>query len=150
MAFDATLPVRSKKRHTSSLTERLQQIQPGAATDSTDDSGAKARCDFKIIDDDQDMPTENHMYVLQTLTSPELTRVVTGTTSSEAVVDLLVEESRIRNDIYHADGFQMRCVAVWLHAARMKPLVMRELGPPVVAATTHFTGRTSDGGAAGE
>jgi hypothetical protein len=90
------------------------------------------------------------MYVLQTLTSPELTRVVTGTTSSEAVVDLLVEESPTRNAIYHADGFQMRCVAVWLHAARLKPLVMRELGPPVVAATTHFTGRTSDGGAAGE
>ena len=52
-------------------------------------------CDFKIIDDDQDNPTDNHMYMLQTLTSPELTRVVTGSTSSEATADLHAEATRI-------------------------------------------------------
>ena len=33
-----------------------------------------ARCDFKIFNDDQDKTTENHMYMLQTLTVLELTR----------------------------------------------------------------------------
>ena len=60
-----------------------------------------ADCDFEIIDDDQDNPTDNHMYMLQTLTSPELTRMVTGTTSSEAIVDLLAEVARICKDVYH-------------------------------------------------
>ena len=41
-----------------------------------------ARCDFEVIDDDQDKPTENHMYMLQTLTSPELTRIETSPTTT--------------------------------------------------------------------
>ena len=109
-----------------------------------------ARCDFKIINGDQDKPAENHMYMLQTLTAPELTRMVIGTTSSEAVADLLAEAARICKDVYHEDGIQTRCVVVWLHAARLKPLVMKQLGPPVVFTTARFAGQTSDGGAAGE
>ena len=94
-----------------------------------------ADCDFTIIDDDQDKPTENHMYMLQTLTSPELTRIVIGATSSEATSELHAEATRICKDVYHEDGLQTRCVAVWLHAARLKPLVMKQLGPPVPFAT---------------
>ena len=95
-----------------------------------------ADCDFTIIDDDQDRPTENHMYMLQTLTSPELTRIVIGATSSEASADLHAEVTRICKDVYHEDGLQTRCVAVWLHAAKLKPLVMKQLGPPVSFATS--------------
>ena len=112
--------------------------------------GAMARCDFEVIDDDQDKPTEHHMYMLQALTVPELSRVVAGTTCSEAVADLLAEAARICKDVYHEDGIQVRCVAVWLHAAKLKPLVMKRLGPPVVFATARATGHTSDGGSAGE
>ena len=97
------------------------------------------RCDFEVIDDDQDKPTENHMYMLQTLAAPELTRMVTGTTSSEAVADLFAEVARICKDVYHEDGIQTRCVAVWLHTARLKPLVMKQLGPPVVFTTCNST-----------
>ena len=61
-------------------------------------------CDFKIIDDDQDNPTDNHMYMLQTLTSPELTRVVIGSTSSEATADLHAEATHICKDAYHKVG----------------------------------------------
>ena len=93
-------------------------------------------CDFKIIDDDQDNPTDNHMYMLQTLTSPELTRVVIGSTSSEATADLHAEATRICKDEYHEVGLQTRCVAVWLHAARLQPMVMKMLGPPVSFATS--------------
>ena len=92
-------------------------------------------CDFKIIDDDQDNPTDNHMYMLQTLTSPELTRVVIGSTSSEATADLHAEATRICKDEYHEVGLQTRCVAVWLHAARLQPM-MKKLGPPVSFATS--------------
>ena len=94
-----------------------------------------ARCDFKIFNDDQDKTTENHMYMLQTLTVPELTRMVTGTTSSEDFADLLADVARICKDVYHEDGIQTRCVAEWLHSARLRPLVMKQLGPPVVFAT---------------
>ena len=71
-----------------------------------------AHCDFEVIDDDQDKPTENHMYMLQTLTVPELTRMVTCATSSEAVADLLAEAARICEGVYHEDGIQVRCAAV--------------------------------------
>ena len=137
--------------HASSLKERhlLQQIQLTLAP-ARILSGAMVRCDFEVIDDDQDKPTENHMYMLQTLTVPELTRMVTGATSSEAVADLLAEAARICEGVYHEDGIQARCVAVWLHAAKLKPLVMKRLGPPVVFATARATGHTSDGGSAGE
>ena len=94
-----------------------------------------ADCDFEIIDDDQDNPTDNHMYMLQTLTSPELTRVVIGSTSSEATADLHAEATRICKDEYHEVGMQTRCVAVWLHAARLQPLVQKKLGHPVTLAT---------------
>ena len=59
-----------------------------------------ADCDFTIIDDDQDKPTENHMYMLQTLTSPELTRVVIGSTSNEPTADSTAEAARICKDEY--------------------------------------------------
>ena len=95
-----------------------------------------ADCEFEIIDDDQDNPTDNHMYMLQTLTSPELTRVVIGSTSSEATADLHAEATRICKDEYHKVGLQTRCVAVWLHAARLQPLVLKKLGPPVSFATS--------------
>ena len=72
------------------------------------------------------------MYMLQTLTSPELTRVVIGSTSSEATADLHAEATRICKDEYH----ETRCVAVWLHAARLQPLVLKKLGPPVSLATS--------------
>ena len=113
-------------------------------------SETMARCDFEIIDDDQDEPAEKHMYMLQTLTVPELTRMVTGTTSSESVPDLLAEAARICKGVYHEDGIQVRCVAVWLHAARLKPLVMQQLGPPVVFGTVRATAHTSSGDAAAE
>ena len=108
-----------------------QTAHAGAGADSRDGSGAMADCDFTIIDDDRDKPTENHMYMLQTLTSPELTRIAIGATSSEATADLHTEVTRICKDVYHEDGLPTRCVAVWLHAARLKPLVMKKLGPPV-------------------
>ena len=95
-----------------------------------------SECDFEIIDDDQGNPTNNHMYMLQTLTSPELTRVVIGSTSSEATADLHAEANRICKDEYHEDGLQTRCVVVWLHAARLQPLVQKGLGPPVSLATS--------------
>ena len=97
-----------------------------------------ARCDFEIIDNDQDEPADTHMYVLQapadthTYEQRRLTRIVTGTTTSEAVVDLTEEAAQMCRDVYNEDGIQLRCVAVYLHAARLKPLVMKNLGPPVV------------------
>ena len=97
-----------------------------------------ARCDFEIIDNDQDEPTDTHLYVLQdaadtdTYVQRRLTRMVTGNTTSEAVVDLREEASQMCRDVYNEDGIQLRCVAVYLHAARLKPLVMKNLGPPVV------------------
>ena len=109
---------------------------------------AMARCDFEVMKDDQDMPTEHHMYMLQALTVPDLTRIVTGTTSSEAFADLLAESARICKDVYHEDGIQVHCVAVWLHAARLKPLVMEQLGPPVLLATTRVPAHSGNGGAA--
>ena len=112
--------------------------------------GAMARCDFEVIDDDQDKPSEHHMYMLQALTVPELSRVVTGTTCSEAVADLLAEAARICKDVYHEDGIQVRCVAVWLHAARLKPLVMEQLGPPGLLATMRAPVHPGNGGAAAE
>ena len=99
-----------------------------------------ARCDFEIIDNDQDKPTDNHMYVLQapadtdtdTYVQRRLTRIVTGNTTSEAVADLLEESAQMCRDVYDEDGIQLRCVTIFLHAARLKPLVMKNLGPPVV------------------
>ena len=80
----------------------------------------------------------------------KLTHMVTGATSSDVVEDLLAEAARICEGVYHEDGIQVRCAAVWLHAAKLKPLVMKRLGPPVVFATARATGHTSDGGSAGE
>ena len=97
-----------------------------------------ARCNFEIIDNDQDKPTDTHMYVLQQATDTDtyvqrqLTRIVTGNTTSEAVADLLEEAAQMCRDVYNEDGIQLRCVTVFLHAARLKPLVMKNLGPPVV------------------
>ena len=97
-----------------------------------------ACCDFEIIDNDQDEPTDTHMYVLQvptdtnTYAQRRLTRIVTGSTTSEAVVDLLEDATQMCRDVYNEDGIQLRCVTVFLHAARLKPLVMKNLGPPVV------------------
>ena len=119
-----------------SLKQKHTPLIAGSGADSRDGSAGMSDCDFKIIvDDDQDNPTDNHMYMLQTLTSPELTRVVTGSTSSEATADLHAEATRICKDEYHEVGLQTRCVAVWLHAARLQPLVQRKLGPPVSLAT---------------
>ena len=93
-----------------------------------------ARCDFEIIDNDQDEPTDTHMYLLQapadthTNVQRRLTRIVTGNTTSEAVVDLLEEAAQMCRDVYNEDGIQLRCVTVFLHAARLKPLVMKNLG----------------------
>ena len=115
--------------------EKAPALIAGSGADSRNGSVGMADCDFKIIDDDQVNPTDNHMYMLQTLTSPELTRVVTGSTSSEATADLHAEATRICRDEYHEVGLQTRCVAVWLHAARLQPLVQRKLGPPVSLAT---------------
>ena len=109
-----------------------------------------ARCDFEVIDDDQDKPSEHHMYMLQALTVPRISRVVTGTTCSEAVADLLAEAARICKDVYHEDGIQVHCVAVWLHAARLKPLVMEKLGPPVLLATMRARAHPVNHGAAAE
>ena len=118
--------------------EKAPALIAGSGADSRDGSVGMSDCDFKIIDDDQDNPTDNHMYMLQTLTSPELTRVVIGSTSSEATADLHAEATRICKDEYHEVGLQTRCVAVWLHAARLQPLVLKDLkklGPPVSLAT---------------
>ena len=57
----------------SALIQQTAHAGAGPGADSRG-SGAMANCDFTIIDDDQDKPTENHMYMLQTLISPELTR----------------------------------------------------------------------------
>ena len=108
-----------------------------------------ARCDFKIIDDDRDRPTEPHMYMRQTLTVPELTRLVAGTTPSESAADLLAEAARVCKDVHHEYGIPARCVAVWLHAARLKPTVMEQLGPPVFG-TVRASARPSMGGATAE
>ena len=116
--------------------EKAPALIAGSGADSRDGSVGMADCDFEIIDDDQDNPTDNHMYMLQTLTSPELTRVVIGSTSSEATADLHAEATRICKDEYHEVGLQTRCVAVWLHAARLQPLVQKKLGPPVSLATS--------------
>ena len=97
-----------------------------------------ARCNFEIIDNDQDKPTDTHMYVLQapadtdTYVQRQLTRIVTGNTTSEAVADLIEEAAQMCRDVYDEDGIQLRCVTVFLHAARLKPLVMKNLGPPAV------------------
>ena len=97
-----------------------------------------ARCDFEIIDNDQDKPTDTHMYVLQApadtdaYVQRQLTRIVTGNTTSEAVADLREEAAQMCRDVYDEDGIQLRCVTVFLHAARLKPVVMKNLGPPVV------------------
>ena len=97
-----------------------------------------ARCDFEIIDNDQDEPADTHMYVLQAPTDThmyvqrQLTRIVTGNTTSEPVVDLLEEAAQMCRDLYNEDGIKLRCVTVFLHAARLKPSVIENLGPPVV------------------
>ena len=67
------------------------------------------------------------MYVLQTLTVPELTRMVARNTPGEAAADLPAEAAHICKDVNTEDGIQARCVAVWLHAAKLKPLVMERL-----------------------
>ena len=97
-----------------------------------------AHCDFEIIDNDQDKPTDAHMYVLQapavtdTCAQRQLTRIVTGNTTSEAVADLIEEAAEMCRDVYDENGIQLRCVTAFLHAARLKPLVMKNLGPPAV------------------
>ena len=107
--------------------EKAPALIAGSGADSRDGSVGMSDCDFKIIDNDQDNPSDNHMYILQTLTSPELTRIVIGATSSEATADLHAEATRICKDEYHEVGLQTRCVAVWLHAARLQPLVLKKL-----------------------
>ena len=117
--------------------EKVPALIAGSGADSRDGSVGMVDCDFKIVDDDdQDSPTDNHMYMLQTLTSPEVTRVVIGSTSSEATADLHAEATRICKDEYHEVRLQTRCVALWLHAARLHPLVLKKLGPPASLATS--------------